>query len=214
MEIAPGHGRWTQYLLNECDELDIVDLSPKCIDACRQRFAAHSQINYFVNDGLSLQMMRGEYDLVFSFDSLVHTEKDVIESYISQVKDLLSQDGVCFIHHSNMAKYVNNDFANIPREILDREAYRNIGRAESVDASLVAALTNDCGLQILGQELVNWGAKGPNGQPLFSDCFSLISRTESRWKKNQQQIIHNEIYMSEEALHMRNLGKLYNISSS
>lgn len=42
LEIAPGYGRWTQFLKALAGELHIVDLLPQCIEACRQRFAEDS----------------------------------------------------------------------------------------------------------------------------------------------------------------------------
>ncbi len=33
LEIAPGYGRWTQYLKDLCDQLVVVDLAERCIDA-------------------------------------------------------------------------------------------------------------------------------------------------------------------------------------
>jgi SAM-dependent methyltransferase len=55
LEIAPGFGRWTHYLKDLCTRLVVVDLSERCIEACRQRFAAESHIAYHVNDGRSLE---------------------------------------------------------------------------------------------------------------------------------------------------------------
>src|SRR5437660_302341 len=54
LEIAPGFGRWTQYLAGLADRLIVVDLSERCIAACRERFAALANISYHVNDGRSL----------------------------------------------------------------------------------------------------------------------------------------------------------------
>ena len=36
LEIAPGFGRWTQFLAGLCERLIVVDLSSKCIEACRR----------------------------------------------------------------------------------------------------------------------------------------------------------------------------------
>jgi SAM-dependent methyltransferase len=81
LEIAPGFGRWTQFLAAQCLTLTLVDLSPQCIAACRQRFARLGHLRYHVNDGLSLSMLPDRsVDFAFSFDSLVHAELSVIES--------------------------------------------------------------------------------------------------------------------------------------
>ena len=106
LEIAPGYGRWTHYLRRLCDQLVVVDLAERCIDHCRQRFAEDHHIDYFVNDGRSLEMIEdNSIDFVFSFDSLVHVEADVLESYLRQLSSKLKPNGVGFIHHSNIGRY-------------------------------------------------------------------------------------------------------------
>ena len=106
LEIAPGFGRWSQFLANHCEKLTLVDLSAKCIDACKKRFADNPDINYYVNDGSSLEMIPDDsIDLVFSFDSLVHAEEDIIKKYINQLTKKLKRNGVGIIHHSNLGQY-------------------------------------------------------------------------------------------------------------
>jgi 16S rRNA A1518/A1519 N6-dimethyltransferase RsmA/KsgA/DIM1 with predicted DNA glycosylase/AP lyase activity len=38
LEIAPGHGRWTEHLLAAAGSVVIVDINQECLDACRSRF--------------------------------------------------------------------------------------------------------------------------------------------------------------------------------
>src|SRR3954454_17573590 len=102
LEIAPGYGRWTQYLKDLCERLLVVDLAPQCIDHCRERFSEADNISYHVNDGRSLEMVEDHsVDFVFSFDSLVHAEADVIDAYLGQLARKLTPNGAGFIHHSN-----------------------------------------------------------------------------------------------------------------
>ena len=83
LEIAPGRGRWTQFLLPHFVEYVGVDLSEKCIQACKQRFSAATRAKFHQNDGRSLAMVPdASIDFVFSLDSLVHVESDVIGEYI------------------------------------------------------------------------------------------------------------------------------------
>ena len=86
LEIAPGFGRITHYLKDTCKNLIVVDLTNRCIETCKQRFSSYSHITYHVNDGKSLDMIPDQsIDFVISFDSLVHAEADVFESYLSQL---------------------------------------------------------------------------------------------------------------------------------
>ena len=96
----------TQYLKEVCDELVVVDLADRCIDACKERFRAESHIRYHVNDGQSLDAIAdGSIDFVFSYDSLVHAESDVLRAYLSQLGRKLAPDGAGFFHHSNLGSF-------------------------------------------------------------------------------------------------------------
>jgi len=106
LELGPGHGRWTQYLKELCDELTLVDLAENCIETCRARFASDQNISYYVNDGMTLpDIADNSIDLAFSFDSLVHAEIDALASYARELVRVLKRDGVGFIHHSNMHNF-------------------------------------------------------------------------------------------------------------
>ncbi len=106
LEIAPGYGRWTQYLKLYCKRLIVVDVSEKCIKACKERFKSDSNIEYHINDGTSLEMISdGTIGFVFSFDSLVHVDELVIDQYMKQLSHKLTPEGAGFIHHSNLNEY-------------------------------------------------------------------------------------------------------------
>src|SRR4051812_3157212 len=67
LEIAPGFGRWTQYLKDLCEDLVAVDLTERCIEHCRDRFADEGHMEFHVNDGQSLEMVAdGSIDFAFS----------------------------------------------------------------------------------------------------------------------------------------------------
>jgi SAM-dependent methyltransferase len=198
LEIAPGFGRWTQFLKDVADHLILVDLTERCISACRARFARASNITYHVNDGRSLSMIPdGTIDLAFSFDSLVHVEADVLGAYLAELARKLSPDGIGFIHHSNLGAYP----ARLERSrslvrlcpILERfnPALARVGitainahwRAESVTALGFAALCLREGLQCRSQELFPWGSN------LLTDCISVFTRPESRWARTNQVLV-------------------------
>src|SRR5439155_21731324 len=67
LEIAPGRGRWTQYLLQHCTEYVGAELSENCVQTCRQRFASANRARFMVNDGQSLRVIPdNSIDFVFS----------------------------------------------------------------------------------------------------------------------------------------------------
>jgi SAM-dependent methyltransferase len=91
LEIACGYGRWTQFLIEAAAELTVVDLSQECIEACRARFDG-ANINFHLNDGTSLKIIEtNSIDFIFSYDSLVHAELDVIKKYLIESCQLKEQ---------------------------------------------------------------------------------------------------------------------------
>lgn len=181
LEIAPGFGRWTAWLKDQCQKLIVVDLTEKCIEGCRRRFAESSHIECHVNDGRTLPMVAdGTVDFAFSFDSLVHVNREVVASYLCELARTLSRDGVAFLHHSNLGEY--GRYYRMTRRLpfggmLERwgviERNKHF-RAPDVSASLVQELAESCGLQCISQELVNWGSRR------LIDCFTLLTRRGSR----------------------------------
>jgi ubiquinone/menaquinone biosynthesis C-methylase UbiE len=208
LEIAPGFGRWTQYLKKYCDSLYIVDLSEECIKNCKLRFSSSDNIEYFINDGKSLDMIpNNSIDFVFSFDSLVHVEADVIESYMQQLSKKLTKDGVGFIHHSNLGEYYMY-FSTVRKlpyriyqtlskiHIIETDAWRAI----SMTAKKFEEITKKTNLNLVSQEMVNWGTKR------LTDCISVFTGKDSKWNRNLKY--KNKYFMNERDL-LAKLAVLY-----
>lgn len=161
LEIAPGYGRWTRFLLAGSSDYLGIDLSASCIDVCRREFAEVPHARFVANDGVSLDAAEnGAFDFVFSFDSLVHAEMDVLDSYIPQILRKLSPKGVAFIHHSNLAQGT----------ILEGEHAHS--RAETPSVTKVAASVVAHGGVALVQETVSWMGAG------LIDCLTTFARAD------------------------------------
>jgi SAM-dependent methyltransferase len=196
LEIAPGFGRWTHYLKDYCNELWAVDKSVDCIDACQERFASQTHVHCVLNDGRSLSMIPdSSVDFVFSFDSFVHPNRDVIEEYLRQLRTKMKMGGKGFIHHSNFGEYVNSPRERLPEvitkplikaKILDWAHHRN----PSMTADVFRTLCEQNGLHCIAQELVNW-----RGRRLI-DCLSTFVRTDSA-PVESPKIIRNPNFMGE-----------------
>jgi SAM-dependent methyltransferase len=181
LELAPGFGRWTRFLTNQCQHYVGVDLSLSCIEHCRAEFATSKHAQFHVNDGLSLPMVGDDScDFVFSFDSLVHVELDILKSYIKEIVRVLCPQGVAFIHHSNWC-----DAQSI-------EANRHF-RAETVSASLVRGAIEQLRGAVLLQETVNWGSES------CIDCFTLFGRA-SAFPEYKPRLVKNAQFMEEAEL--------------
>lgn len=200
LEIAPGYGRWTARLKGLCQTLILVELSEQCLQACRDRFRADTHLHYHKTDGKDLSMVPdGAVDFAFSFDSLVHVEIDVLESYIGQLRHKLGPHGVAFLHHSNLAEY-GTYYGLVNRLPRGKSALTRWGliewnyhcRASSVSAAKVEALVRKAGMQCVGQELVNWGSKR------LTDCITVFTPSGSRWAR-PNRVMRNGDFMAEAA---------------
>jgi ubiquinone/menaquinone biosynthesis C-methylase UbiE len=183
-------GRWTSYLTALCGESYIgVDLSAKCIDHCRCRFADCAKASFHTNDGSSLPMVEdGSVDLIFSFDSLVHVEADVIAPYVREFRRVLRPGGFGFIHHSNLGEYpwrvaTYRWLQKVTPRAIWRSKYfdlavqqvfsLNMGalRAPTVSAAQFTRMCEREGLAMVGQEMFAWRS----GRCQI-DCISVFTK--------------------------------------
>lgn len=165
LEIAPGFGRVTNYLRQYCRSMTIVDLTPRCIEHCRVRFARDTHIRSYVNDGRSLDMVPSDsVDLAVSWDSLVHVEHETLRAYIQQLARVLKPGGVAFVHHSNLGVHAHELIGDEPGEVVG-------GRRKSATAAKARADAASAGLRVLAQEIIPWNDNG-----LWMDAFTLLTR--------------------------------------
>jgi SAM-dependent methyltransferase len=185
LEIATGYGRWTGFLIKECNRFYGLDVTENCVHACRDRYGLDGQ--FFLTDGKTIpaEIEDNSIDFVFSADSLVHADAEVIRSYLQGLLRVMSPEGVAFLHHSN--------FADTP------EGTRNLHwRDAGMSAARLRAQCQEIGLFCLSQELINWG------QSELNDCFSLIGKA-ALW---EPRIVRNQNFSTEIA-HARSLACLY-----
>jgi SAM-dependent methyltransferase len=196
LEIAPGYGRWTSYLLDYVKGNYVgIDLAEKCISYCEERFSGQSNASFYCNDGLSLDRAEdGQFDMVFSFDSLVHADLDVHQRYVPQIIRKLTPNGVAFVHHSNWAGSGSSK-TNIHY------------RAEDVSAAAYASIVCEGGGHVLIQECINWRTDEK------IDAFTLFCRANRESLPGLQ--IENPGFMHEASLiqdvqsHYARIGRSY-----
>jgi SAM-dependent methyltransferase len=201
LEIAPGYGRWTHFLVRLCDRLIAVDVAANCVEACRERFAGHPHASFHKNDGMTLGMVPdGEIDFAISIDSLVHCDGDVVRSYIRELARKLSSDGAAFLHHSNLEQYLDPETGELSVE--------NSGwRGKTMSARLFDEYCREAGLLCIGQELLRWRDK----EHWFRDCFSMLTRPESRFAR-ENRVVENRDYPAQ-ADAMAGIAELYGPSA-
>ncbi len=164
LEIAPGAGRFTQFLAPWTERLILVDLTPRCIELCRERFRSFGHTEFHVNDGSSLPMVAdSSVDFAFSFDSLVHADSHAVTGYVREFARVLRPGGRAFLHHSNLARFRDPASGELA---IENPHWRD----PSVSAVLVRDEANARELTALCQEEINWGHHE------LTDCLTLLER--------------------------------------
>jgi ubiquinone/menaquinone biosynthesis C-methylase UbiE len=207
LEIAPGFGRWTNYLKDLCKELIVVDLSELCIQRCRERFSSATNISYYANDGKNLDMIPDKsIDFAFSFDSLSHAEPDVIEAYLAQLARKFKPNGVGFLHHSNLGAY--RLFSEQTTKMLHFALSKTLGfntlwRSRNMTSEKFADLVDKAGMQAISQEKINWH----NNRHFLIDCFTVFTQKSSKWARPSRALVNGKFM--QEAHRSKTLFPLY-----
>jgi ubiquinone/menaquinone biosynthesis C-methylase UbiE len=158
LELAAGHGRNSERLREVAQRIILVDINQENIDYCRERFRGDDRFTFVKNDGVSLSgVADGSVSLVYSFDSMVHFDSDVVREYLKEIRRVLEPGGSGFLHHSNYTGDPAGQFTKAPH-------WRNFMSKE-----LFAHYCIKCGLKVVEQWVIDWTAPG-------LDCLSIIRR--------------------------------------
>ena len=104
VEIGPGGGRWTQYLLG-FQRLYVVDYYEELLSELRRNFGRYSNVVFVHNAGTDFPgIPQGEIDFVFSFGTFVHLDAPIVEAYLHNVKAILKHGGNAVIHYADQTK--------------------------------------------------------------------------------------------------------------
>ena len=199
LEIAPCHGRWTQFLLDHAESMIAVDLSTECIAYCRERFRHAPALEFSANDGLTLPTLADRsIDFAFSFDSLVHVEADVLASYATELARVLKPGASAFLHHSNLGEHHRGWWDKL-RQRRSGLPFNTGWRATSVSAATMRRAAAAAGMSCVQQEVVPWLDNWPRN----IDCFSTLVNTPGL----PCATLHNPRFM-EEAEAIRRLASL------
>ena len=199
LEIAPGRGRWTKFLLSHAtNSFRAVDIDHENIDVCSKKFTKlHKNFLAVKNDGLDLSSIADRrFDFVFSFDSLVHCDVTVLSSYIKQIlSSLLTRDGVCFLHHSNL-HYSMEQFGK-PLSTHARDPH--------VDFEIVKEIVIKNGGKILCQEIISWGDPAMPDWPetVCGDALTLFTTKKSAILPSTVPLIINKGFITTEATNIK-----------
>ena len=97
--------------------------------------------------------------LVYTFDSMVHFDSDVVREYLKEFRRVLRPGGHGFCHHSNYTGSPGGDFTKSPhwRNFMSKELFAHYCAKE--------------GLTILEQRVIDWTCSK-------LDCLSVFQKPE------------------------------------
>jgi cyclopropane fatty-acyl-phospholipid synthase-like methyltransferase len=146
LELACGHGRMTQFLIEQALEVVALDILQENIDFCAQRFRSARNLRLVRNDGVRLTGVPDKtISFGFCFDSMVHFDSDVVRSYLAEFRRVLEPGGTVVLHHSNLTRNPGGDFqrAAHARNFMSVELFRHYAIKE--------------GLIVVKQSVIDWG---------------------------------------------------------
>jgi len=136
LELSPGAGRNTARLSRLSNSITAVDCNQYALDACRQRIGdSHNgcAISYKKNNGVDLSMVpSGSVTTVYCWDSAVHFESAILDSYIHEFARVLVKGGCGFLNHSILGRHGNSDIKKNP-------GWRSNASIDSVAKACVSA---------------------------------------------------------------------------
>ena len=183
LEIAPGKGRWSEFMAAQARSLTLVDINENCLDACRQRFASRKNLTYQLGDGLHLPGNSDTIDFVWSFDSFVHMDPPVFSSYIAEISRVLRPGGRAVLHHAD--KYAISIPLARATERLGRpgkavqtilgQGRRHHGNRSHVTRGMVYDWARASGLDVSTQTR-SWGPQNEYNVQRYRDIITVLRK--------------------------------------
>lgn len=198
VEIGPGHGRWSEFLVDHAGLLVLCDIAPNCLDACRQRLTGRGRLRTHLARSADLPAdLTTAVDAIWSYDCLVHVAAEECRSYLAEIARVLRPGGVAVLHHAGgptgglfgaaalLARWIGP--GRRPQARPD-EAAREATPDESAERGWrsplscadVKAWARAAGLAVVRQES-QWTWRSPHGRvrigvPRFGDCITVLRK--------------------------------------
>ncbi|MGV0716355.1 class I SAM-dependent methyltransferase [Mycolicibacterium sp. XJ662] len=183
VEIAPGYGRWSEYMAESARSIVLVDINENCLNACRQRFGHFDNFDYQLGDGTSLPVADSSVDFVWSFDSFVHMDPDVVRSYVFEIGRVLRPGGSAIVHHADKRPRsltltpLTSRLGTVGRvvqQIASQGRLRDDGNRSNVTGQMVADWAASAGLTVAQTD--SWGDSGKYNVRKYRDLLSVLHK--------------------------------------
>ncbi len=104
LEIGPGGGRWTRYLL-EFERLVCVDLDPDVFHGLLTRFGPRANVSFCRTNGTDLPgVRRGSIDFVLTFGVFVHLDPSILDGYLHSLRSVVAPDADLILQYADKHK--------------------------------------------------------------------------------------------------------------
>lgn len=104
IEIGPGGGRWTRYLL-PCKKLFLVDCVPEVLAEAQRRFRRFKHVEFILNGGYDFPGIPDTCaTFVFSFGTFVHLEIEIIRKYLESLRRVLAPSAQVVLQYADQTK--------------------------------------------------------------------------------------------------------------
>lgn len=161
LEIACGAGRHSAQVIDRIKDLYLLDSSAEALKLAEERFASHRHITYIHNKtgfGIPADIVKDNaLTAVFSYDAMVHFEKESVRSYVLDSYRVLKAGGFALLHHSNYDKNPGGKFTDNP-------GWRNYMTQE-----LFCSYARQAGFEVVHTQVFDFSIKD-------SDCITLLKK--------------------------------------
>jgi SAM-dependent methyltransferase len=105
LEIGPGGGRFTQFLVS-AREVVLVDLNPEFFPYLEERFRDQAaKLRFYQTSGFEIEGVEaGTVDFVLSFGTFVHIPPEGIEEYLGEIRRVLRPRGIATLQYADRTK--------------------------------------------------------------------------------------------------------------
>jgi len=113
IEIGPGGGRWTRYMLG-FERVYAVDFYPELLAELRRNLSRPNVV-FVQNHGTDFPGVP-PVDFVFSFGTFVHLDPPLIEGYLRSIRGVLKPGGQAVLQYADKTKpmgEVNEGFSDM-----------------------------------------------------------------------------------------------------
>lgn len=176
LEIAGGHGRNTNFLKQFAKKVITIDINIQNVRFMQERFANDENVMVCLTNGVRLppEVHRG-VTFLYSWDAMVHFDKEIIYSYLEDAGRVMVQGAYGFLHHSivpECPKTMQNGICSQPNSIGSDP--NNPHQRNSLSAQEFVAMANRAGFEVISQKPIVWDKN--LGQ---TDCISIIQKNAS-----------------------------------